>query len=60
MNLMHKSDDFYRKIYFGSLCLKIIFISSNTCYEFSLLNDTFSILFCEKPNLFQYYFVSIH
>ena len=30
----------------------IIFILLNTCYGFSLLNDTFSIIFCEKPNFF--------
>ena len=56
MNLMYKSVSFYRDIYFGYLF--IIFIFSNTRYEFSLLNDTFSILFWEKPNLFQYYFVT--
>ena len=37
-----------------------IFTLSNTCYEFSFLNDSFSILFCEKPNCFQYSFVTIH
>ena len=39
--------------------LKTIFILSNNFYGFLLLNYTFSILFCEEPNLFHYYFVAI-
>ena len=58
MNLMYKYVDFYREIYFEYV-KKIIFVLLNTCHEFSLLNETFSIIFCEKPNWFQYYFVTI-
>ena len=49
MNLMYKYVEFYCDIYLG-YSLKTIFILSNTCYEFSLLNDTLSILFCENQN----------
>ena len=52
MNFMYKYVDFYYDIYLGYL--KKTFILSNTCYEFSLLNETFIILFSEKPNCFQY------
>ena len=36
-----------------------IFILSNICYEFLLLNDSFIILFCEKK-CFQYFYVTIN
>ena len=29
-------------------------------YKCSILNNTFIIIFCEKPNFFKYYFVTIH
>ena len=57
MNLMYKYVDFYCDIDFW--CLFIIFILSYTFYEFSLINDTFSIIFCGNSNGFQYSFVTI-
>ena len=57
--LMYEYVDFYCDIYLGYPFFKIMFVLSNTCYEFSLLNDTFSILFCEEPNCFQWSFVTI-
>ena len=56
---MYKYVYFYHVMYFGYLFIIIIFILSNTCYEFSLLNKTFSMLFCEKTNYFFYSFVTI-
>ena len=39
---------------------KVIFLLSNTCYEFLLLNDTFSIIICQKTDFFQYSLVAIN
>ena len=60
MSSMYGYVGFYHDIYFVYIFDKKVFISSNTCYEFSHLDDTISILFCEKPNCFQYYVVTIH
>ena len=43
---------FYPDIYLGYK--KIISILSIYFYDFSLLNDTFGMIFSEKPNCFQY------
>ena len=44
MVLMYKYVDFYCDINLGHLF--IIFILSNKCYKFSLLNETLRTLFC--------------
>ena len=53
MNFMYKYVDFYFDIYFGYF-KNHLNILSNTCYDFSLPNKKFIIIFCEQPNLFQY------
>ena len=59
MNLMYNNVGFYRDTYFGYLFF-VMFILSNTCYEFSLLNDNFVILLGGEYDCFQYSFVTIH
>ena len=59
MSFMYKYVDFIVTSILDNL-KKIIFILSNTCYECSLLNDTFSILPGGKHSWFQYYFVIIN
>ena len=56
MNLIYKYVYFYPNIYLG--CIFFVFILSNTCYDFSVLNDTSFIIFGEKPNFFQDSFVT--
>ena len=53
MNLMYKYVDFIVTFILDTLFL-IIFMLSNMCYDFSLLNDSFSIILCEKSNWFKY------
>ena len=53
MNFMYKYVDFHREIYLGHFILFLyIFILTKKCYEFSLLNDTFNILFFEELIVF--------
>ena len=55
---MYKYVDFYHDICLGYK--KNIFILSTKCYEFSFLDNTVIIIFCEIPNCYQYYFLTIH
>ena len=61
MNFMYKCVDLNSDIHLGYIifCLYHLYIIKK-CFEFSLLNDNFIIIFREKPNRFQQFFVTIN